>query len=201
MAVIAIRSDFLGQLQSAATLTARFEEFSLGPMPLARVPQIIQGPAKVAGVNVEEAFVQQAARDAATEDALPLLAFALRELWDRSPNKSLSLEGYKAFGDEKGGLTPLENAVREATDAVLAEAKPADDELVALREAFVPAMACRIPKDFICSLLNTTSCCTEVEGVAGLAGLLWRRTGYAIEAAPQASRWRSGAGVTARRQR
>ena len=140
MAVIAIRSDFLGQLQSAATLTARFEEFSLGPMPLARVPQIIQGPAKVAGVNVEEAFVQQAARDAATEDALPLLAFALRELWDRSPNKSLSLEGYKALGDEKGGLTPLENAVREAADAVLAEAKPADDELMALREAFVPAM-------------------------------------------------------------
>ena len=140
MAVIAIRSDFLGQLQSAAALTARFEEFSLGPMPLARVPQIIQGPAKVAGVNVEEAFVQQAARDAATEDALPLLAFALRELWDRSPNKSLSLEGYKALGDEKAGLTPLENAVREAADAVLAEAKPADDELMALREAFVPAM-------------------------------------------------------------
>ena len=108
MAVMAIRSDYLGQLQSAAALTARFEEFSLGPMPLARIPQIIQGPAKVAGVNVEEAFVQQAARDAATEDALPLLAFALRELWDRSPNKLLSLDGYKALGDEKAALTPLE---------------------------------------------------------------------------------------------
>ena len=109
-------------------------------MPLTRIPQIIQGPAKVAGVNVEEAFVQQAARDAATEDALPLLAFALRELWDRSSNKVLSLDGYKALGDEKAGLTPLENAVRKAADAVLAEAKPADNELTALREAFVPAM-------------------------------------------------------------
>jgi WD40 repeat protein len=140
MAVMAMRSDFLGRLQSAAALTVRFEEFSLGPMPLARIPQIIQGPAKVAGVNVEEAFVQQAARDAATEDALPLLAFALRELWDRSSNKVLSLDGYKAIGDEKAGLTPLENAVRKAADAVLAEAKPSDDELAALREAFVPAM-------------------------------------------------------------
>src|SRR5208283_89829 len=37
-------------------------------------------------------------------------------------------------------LTPLENAVRKAADAVLAEAKPAEDELAALREAFVPAM-------------------------------------------------------------
>ena len=140
MAVMAIRSDYLGRLQSAAALTARFEEFSLGPMPLTRIAQIIQGPAKVAGVNVEEAFVQQAARDAATEDALPLLAFALRELWDRSSNKVLSLDGYNALGDEKAGLTPLENAVRKAADAVLAEAKPADDELAALREAFVPAM-------------------------------------------------------------
>src|SRR5271165_4286960 len=140
MAVMAMRSDFLGRLQSAAALTARFEEFSLGPMPARRIPQIIQGPAKVAGVDVEEAFVQQAARDAATEDALPLLAFALRELWDRSSNKVLGLDGYKALGDEKAGLTPLENAVRQAADAVLAEAKPAEDELAALREAFVPAM-------------------------------------------------------------
>ena len=94
----------------------------------------------MAGLGVEDAFVQQAARDAETEDALPLLAFALRELLDRSSNKSLTLEGYKALGDEKAGLTPLENAVRKAADEVLAEAKPADDELTALREAFVPAM-------------------------------------------------------------
>ncbi len=94
MAVMALRSDFLGQLQSAKALTARFEEFSLGPMPLARLPQIVEGPARVAGLPVEDAFVQQAARDAETEDALPLLAFALRELLDRSPNKSLTLVGY-----------------------------------------------------------------------------------------------------------
>jgi energy-coupling factor transporter ATP-binding protein EcfA2 len=141
MAVMALRSDYLGQLQSATHLTARFEEFSLGPLPLARIPQIIQGPARVAGLKVEDAFVAQAARDAETEDALPLLAFALRELLDRSGGDNyLSLDEYKALGDDKGGLTPLENAVRRAADDVLAEAKPADDELSALREAFVPAM-------------------------------------------------------------
>lgn len=141
MAVMALRSDYLGQLQSATHLTARFEEFSLAPMPLARIPQIIQGPARVAGLKVEDAFVQQAARDAETEDALPLLAFALRELLDRSGGDNyLSLDEYKALGDEKAGLTPLENAVRKAADDVLAEAKPTEDELSALREAFVPAM-------------------------------------------------------------
>lgn len=141
MAVMALRSDYLGQLQSATHLTARFEEFSLGPLPLARIPQIIQGPARVAGLKVEDAFVQQAARDAETEDALPLLAFALRELLDRSGGDNyLSLDEYKALGDDKAGLTPLENAVRKAADDVLAEAKPTDEELSALREAFVPAM-------------------------------------------------------------
>ncbi len=140
MAVMALRSDFLGELQSAAALRAKFEEFSLGPMPQSRIPQIIQGPARVAGLGVEDAFVQQATRDAETEDALPLLAFALRELLDRSPNKYLSLDGYEALGDEKAGLSPLENAVRKAADDVLAQAKPAEDELSALREAFVPAM-------------------------------------------------------------
>jgi Novel STAND NTPase 1/TIR domain/WD domain, G-beta repeat len=140
MAVMALRSDFLGRLQSAKVLTSRFEEFSLGPMPLARVRQIIEGPARVAGLTVGDAFVQQAASDAETDDALPLLAFALRELLDRSSNKSLTLEGYKALGDEIAGLTPLENAVRKAADDVLATAKPADDELMALREAFVPAL-------------------------------------------------------------
>jgi hypothetical protein len=121
MAVLTIRSDFLGQLQSAAALSARFEEFSLGPMTLARVPQIIKGPSRVAGLKVDDAFVQQAASDAETEDALPLLAFALRQLWDQ-PDKNFSLQAYKALGDVAAHLTPLENAVRKAADAVLAEA-------------------------------------------------------------------------------
>jgi WD40 repeat protein len=140
MAVLAMRSDFLGQLQSVAPLAGKFEEFSLGPMPLARVPQIIEGPARRTGLQVEDEFVQQAARDAETEDALPLLAFTLRELFDRSADKSLTLQAYKALGDEKAGLTPLENAVRKRADEVLAEAKPTEEELTALRDAFVPEM-------------------------------------------------------------
>jgi hypothetical protein len=89
-------------------------------MPLARVPQIIEGPARVAGLQVENAFVQQAASDAETEDALPLLAFALRQLWDQ-PDKNFSLRAYNALGDAGAGLTPLENAVRKAADEVLAD--------------------------------------------------------------------------------
>jgi hypothetical protein len=84
----------------------------LGSLPLTHIRQIIQGPARVAGVGVEDTFVQQAAHDAETPDALPLLALALRVLLDQSPNKFLSLGGYKALGDEKAGLNPRENVVR-----------------------------------------------------------------------------------------
>jgi hypothetical protein len=79
--------------------------------------------------------------DAATDDALPLLAFALRELYDRFGQKRhLTLEAYRALGDDAGQLSPLENAVRRKADEVLAAAKPSPEDLQALREAFVPAM-------------------------------------------------------------
>ena len=140
-AVLAQRSDYLENLQSAEKLTARFEEFSLPPLPLTRIPQIIEGPARVAGLGIEEGLVLQASKDAETEDALPLLAFALRELYDRyGDDNYLSLDEYHALGDPKERLTPLENAVRKDADGVLERARPDDEDLTALREAFVPAM-------------------------------------------------------------
>lgn len=85
--------------------------------------------------------MQEATRDAATEDALPLLAFAMRELYDRfGRGGHLDLAHYRALGDPAAGLSPLENAVRRAADDVLGQSKPTDDELAALRNAFVSAL-------------------------------------------------------------
>ncbi|WP_094556168.1 TIR domain-containing protein [Synechococcus sp. 1G10] len=143
LAVMTLRSEFLGRLQAAEKdgLTARFEEVSLAPLAMAQIPTIIKGPAKVAGLDVEEAFVQQAAADAETEDALPLLAFALREIYERyRVDRHLSLADYQTLGDAKAGLSPLENAVRRRADEVLAAMKPSEKQKRALRDAFVPAM-------------------------------------------------------------
>jgi len=141
LSAMTLRSDFLGELQQAPALTVPFEEFSLKPMPLARVRDIIDGPARVAGLTVDDALVAAAMHDAATDDALPLLAFALRELYDRfGQKKHLTLEAYRALGDDAGQLSPLENAVRRKADEVLEAARPSPGDLQALREAFVPAM-------------------------------------------------------------
>ena len=145
LGLVTLRSDYLGLLQEAAEDVVRFEEFSLGPMPLDRIRQIIEGPAKVAGLSVEEGLVAAAGADAGTEDALPLLAFTLRELYDRYVDdrdqgggaRRLALVHYGALGDPAAGLNPLENSVRKRADEVLAEANPSPEDLRALREAFI----------------------------------------------------------------
>ena len=112
----------------AAEDVVRFEEFSLGPMPLNRMRQIIEGPARVAGLKVEEGLIAGAAADAGTEDALPLLAFTLRELYDRyvverdggAGVRQLLARALRRARRSGGCLNPLENSVRKRADEVLA---------------------------------------------------------------------------------
>jgi WD40 repeat protein len=141
LAVMALRSDYLGRLQRSPSLASRIQVCSLKPMPLDRVRNIIEGPAKVAGIIVDDALIVAASADAPTEDVLPLLAFALRELYDGSAGSGrLSAEAYLALGDARAQLSPLENAVRRSADEVLSAANPSPEDLQALKEAFIPAM-------------------------------------------------------------
>ena len=117
--VMTLRSDFLGNLQ-AADFSVLLQAMLLPPLPMERIPEIIIGPAKVAGLSLEESIVQAAMHDASIDDALPLLAFALRELFDRiGDDRVLSLADYQALGDDHLNLSPLDNAVLHAGDEVL----------------------------------------------------------------------------------
>jgi len=139
--LLTLRSDFLGRIQAAAELSAPLLEVSLPPLPAERIADIIRGPARVAGLAVEEAFVQAAIHDAAVADALPLLAFALRQIQEHGGgDRVLTLAEYRALGDPVAQLSPLENAVRRAADGVIALSQPTPGELEALRDAFVPAL-------------------------------------------------------------
>ena len=140
-AVMTIRADAMGSLQALPALVNTLDTLPLGPLSLERYREIIEGPARVAGLKVEPAFVERAIHDTATEDALPLLAFALRRLHEQyGADGVLSLSDYQALGDPAGGLSPLENAVKQAADGVLKAQRPDEASLKALREAFVPAM-------------------------------------------------------------
>lgn len=136
-----MRSDHLGDLQRAGPLTDQFEQFSLGPMPVERIGEIIRGPARVAGVEVDEELVTRMTGDARTTDALPLVAFALRRLYDEvGSDRRITLARYERLRDAAAGLSPLETIVRDTAGKVIAELAPGDAELKALREAFVPGL-------------------------------------------------------------
>jgi len=139
LCVLTLRADHLPDLQTAEGLAVEFEEFSLKPMPIDRLGQIVRGPAKIAGLNVDEGLIAALMRDAKTQDGLPLVAFVLRRLYDRHrADGVLTQAHYEAMRD--GKLSPLEVAVRDAATEAMAKAKPTHEQLDALREAFVPAL-------------------------------------------------------------
>ncbi len=101
--VATVRSDFLGAVQTQATLRdVSFAELLVNPMSMASVGEIIEGPAAVANLELEPGLVQAMLQDTEAEDALPLLAFTLRELWEHRTGDRLLLRDYR---DQLGGLT------------------------------------------------------------------------------------------------
>ncbi|MBL8480626.1 MAG: TIR domain-containing protein [Rhodocyclaceae bacterium] len=131
IAVATLRSDFLEALQNQPDLQGlNYEALHLAPMPLADFAQVIEGPAAVAGVDLETGLAQAMVADAATENALPLLAFALRELWDRyGGDGRLTLSEYR---DQLGGLKAAVGRVAEEIFAAAGAPCEAD-----MRRAFL----------------------------------------------------------------
>jgi WD40 repeat protein len=137
--VATIRSDLLGEILKAEGFTLAHEVFTLGSLPSERLASVIEGPAEVAAINLENGLVARILEDVGpAPEALPLLAFTLRELQQRhGGDKKLTLLEYEELGDAERGLRPLENAVRRAAEETLAAATPSSEELTALRETFI----------------------------------------------------------------
>src|SRR5262249_12614612 len=135
------RSDVLDGLMEAGELALLHETVPLAPMSLDRVPRLVEGPAAVASLHVEEGLAERMARDLESADALPLLAYTLWLLHQRgAAERRLSLTHYETLGDAERGLNPIQNSVRRAADQALDDLrpKPTERELAALRDAFVP---------------------------------------------------------------
>jgi hypothetical protein len=141
MAVATLRSDFLGEFQNHPALQDgeyphhfRYRAVPVDPMPLRNFPAIIHGPARLAGVQLDDGLVETILQDTGTRDALPLLAFTLSRLYERyGGDGRLSVDEYESLGR-------LEGAIREEAQRVIMEADPATEELEALHAAFVPTM-------------------------------------------------------------
>ncbi|MHB8786163.1 MAG: toll/interleukin-1 receptor domain-containing protein [Thauera sp.] len=127
-----LRADHLAALQAhPAWGGLPFRQLPLAAMGASHFAEIVRGPARVAGLELEEGLVEALAHDTGHPDALPLLAFTLNRLWrDFGDDQCITLDEYRA---RLGGL---EGAIRREAEAVLAARASAPDVLLELRRAF-----------------------------------------------------------------
>ena len=131
--LLTLRSDFLGSFQNHPALRGVvFADMPLGLLPVEDFPQVIEGPAARAEIALEPGLVQSLIADARTDDALPLLAFTLREMYERCRDQARFT--LKVYRDDLGGI---QGAVARVVEQIKAEGKWTPETSHALRRAFL----------------------------------------------------------------
>ncbi len=115
--VATLRPEFLNQLLTNTELADLPTRTStVRPLHREALHLVIEGPARLAGLDVDEHLVARLVGDTDTGEALPLLAFTLAQLADGvSRGEQLSATRYDQLGGVQGAL------IRQA-DAALADA-------------------------------------------------------------------------------
>jgi WD40 repeat protein len=102
-----MRADFLGNLLSYRPLADVLQnaDIKLGPMNREELSQVIAKPAEKLGVTFQDGLVKRILDDVEDEPGnLPLLEFALTQLWKRRTGKQLTHAAYEEIGEVKGAL-------------------------------------------------------------------------------------------------
>jgi WD40 repeat protein len=102
-----MRADFLGNLLSYRPLADVLQnaDIKLGPMNRDELSQVIVKPAEKLKVTFQDGLVKRILDDVEDEPGnLPLLEFALTQLWKRRTGKQLTHAAYEEIGEVKGAL-------------------------------------------------------------------------------------------------
>jgi hypothetical protein len=112
--VLTLRADFLGHALSYRPFAdaLRGADLKLGPMTRQELESVIERPARQLGVRVEDDLTERIL-DAVSDEPgdLPLLEFALTELWGRQEHGRLTHEAYDAIGGVERALTTYADEV------------------------------------------------------------------------------------------
>ena len=100
--VLTLRADFYGQLIGLSRdLSDRMVPglVNLGPMTRAELSRAITGPARLVGLDFDSGLVERILDDLGTEPGnLPLLEFALTQLWEQRQEGLLTHDAYERIG-------------------------------------------------------------------------------------------------------
>lgn len=105
--VLTMRADFLGNALSYRPFADVLQntDLKLGPMNREELTEVIEKPAQKLGVTLEAGLVKRILDDVESEPGnLPLLEFALTELWQRRQGKELTHLAYTEIGEVQGAL-------------------------------------------------------------------------------------------------
>jgi hypothetical protein len=127
-----LRSEFLDHLLGDSALASLSTTiYPLRPLRREALRLVIEGPARLAGIGVEDQLVARLVDDAASGDALPLLAFTLAQLADGvSRGGKLSIGRYNQLGGVQGALTHQADAALR--DAVAASGRSCEEVIAGL---------------------------------------------------------------------
>ena len=117
--IVTLRADFydrpLVYPRFGELLAARTE--AVPPLTPDELEQAIRGPAERVGVRPEPGLVAEMIADVAHQPgALPLLQYALTELFERRNDEGLTLSSYREIGGIAGALSARADRIYEATD-------------------------------------------------------------------------------------
>ncbi|MEH2332942.1 nSTAND1 domain-containing NTPase [Nostoc sp.] len=146
--ILTIRGDFLNRCADYREIITLINNipptsFIITPMSFAELEEAIEKPAKLHGVIFERGLVSQISADVVNRPgALPILQYALKELWrvcieePESPEPLLTHKGYEEIGGVKGALDKRATILYESLTTVdQAFARCLFMELVQLGEA------------------------------------------------------------------
>ena len=129
--VATLRIDFLGNALSYPPLAdvLRDTDVKIRSMNPEELREVIEKPAQKLGVSFESGLVERILKDVDKEPGnLPLLEFALTELWKKRTSKQLTHQAYQEIGEVSGALTSY-------ADREFSKLKPEEQERV--RRIFV----------------------------------------------------------------
>jgi WD40 repeat protein len=209
--ILTLRSEFLGAMARDPELGPLVGDSEVvGPLPGSRLPEVIEGPARKAGIRFDPGLVQRIAAETVGGEALPLLGYALQQLYQkRQPSGLITTETYVELGGVDGALRQRAGEIQADLQArgYGDDIIPALIKLVAIDErneplkrqvpdgAFTPAQKVVI-KAFVEARLLTTDSTDKGPGVTEVVheALLraWPPLQEAIDASREALRTQTG---------
>lgn len=107
--VTTVRADFLSKIASLPRIGRELSRllYFVSPLPPERIRDVVTGPATATGVEFESPELIQSLVEATAQagsGGLPLLSFALAELWERREGKTITQAALDTMGGVSGAL-------------------------------------------------------------------------------------------------